>query len=74
MKRAEDFRTIPFQLLQQDPRQAVGDLEPTPVLVDKFQEKPVGGEVTLVGHLSTNGRVLVIVKIPVVIVEYGIVS
>ena len=74
VKRAEHFRRITLELLQQDPGDAVGDLESALIPACEIQKQAVSGQIALVRHFPANRTVLVIVEILVVFVENRVMS
>ena len=70
---AHHFRGITLELLQQQPGDAVGDLKSALKSSYNIQKQPVSGKIAFVCHLSANRAVLIIVKILVIFIEYGIV-
>jgi hypothetical protein len=62
-----------LQLLQQNARDAVGDLEPPLEPAYQLKDQTVGRKVALIGDLSADRRVLEIVEILMVAVKYRVV-
>jgi hypothetical protein len=69
----ENFRGKRTQLLQQYTRQAVCYPEPAFIPSDYIEEQSIGGKITLVCDFPANGRVLVLVEVMVIFVEYSVV-
>jgi hypothetical protein len=74
VKSADYLGCVKLQLLKQRAGQAVRDPESSFMSAYQIQEQAIGRQITLVGNLPADKGILVVVKIAVVLVEYGVVS
>jgi hypothetical protein len=69
---SKDFRRKLFELFEQNACYAIGDFKFTPVFADKLEHEPIRRQVTLVGDLSADFSIFMLVEIKIAVVKDSI--